>query len=209
MDFARLESRFQQFFRNDGIADEDYEEQKQPFLDAMLQLNRLLLQGICPAEKNSIRSAQEISVLETDPRHRSLQQIHYFIKLLNFEKAIWSRCFRFVNFDLYNTLTREERWKEPKSIEKVVRRQHITSYADSVLNHLKESEHVIYQKIKGYQKLNNIYMELCTKIRQLKQVAGNMHDEKFCASHYHFIRPLLNEGYHETLWNVSRRLDDI
>jgi len=209
MDFTDLDRRFRQFFQNDGIADEDYEEQKQPFIEAMLELNRLLLQGIRPVEKNSIRSAQEISVVETDPRHRSLQQIHCFIKLLNFEKAIWSRCFRFVNFDLYNSLTREERWKEPKSNDKVVRRQHITSYADSVLNYMKESEHTIFQKIKGYQKLNNVYNELCTKIKQLEIVAKNIHGEKFCASHYHFIRPLMNKGYHETLWNVSRRLDDL
>ena len=183
----------QHFFENDGISDEDYMKQKPKMIQAIKHLHVMLLEGLTPEQMNAVRCSQEIAVSETQPEKRSLQQFHFFIKDLRLEKSVWSNSFRFINFPLQNTVPRDDRWTEPKKKIKIKKRQLITSYADSLLFLLHDKEHIILPKLQEIEKLEKEEAALELKIKQFKYVIDNIHDEAFCAKHYHFIRPWMSK----------------
>mgnify|MGYP001192214520 CR=1 FL=1 len=193
MKFKELLHEFQRFFENDGIADDSYEEQKPKMTQAIKHLHAMLLQGLTPEQNNAIRCSQEIAVSEDQPEKRCLQQLHFFIKDLRLEKTVWSNLFRFINFPLQNTVPRDQRWTEPKQKLKIKKRQLITSYADSLLFLLDDKEHIILPKLQDIERIERKEAALELKIKQFKYVIENMHDEAFCAKHYHFIRPWMSK----------------
>ena len=189
MNFYEVLQVFQQFFKTNGIPDESYDARKKTMIQAIQSLHGFLLQGTSPADRNEIRCAQEVSVLEDQPEERALQQLHFFIKELRLEKSVWSSVFRFINFPLQNTVPRHLRWTEPREQLKIKKRKLITSYADSLLYLLEEKEHIILQKIKAIEEIEKQQDEKKLQINQLKYVIEHIHEEHFCAKHYHFIRP--------------------
>ena len=120
MKFEEVLSVFETFFKDDGIPDESFTNDKNKMMQAVRVLHALLLQGLSPAERNEIRCLQEINVPEDCPERRSLQQLHFFLKELRLEKAVWSNVFRFINFPLQSILVLVSIWKtkfvSPKNI---------------------------------------------------------------------------------------------
>lgn len=189
MNFNDVLSAFQDFFNTNGIPDEHYDVKEEGMMKAVQCLHAMLLKGTTPAQRNDIRCAQELKVLETCPEERSLQQLHYFIKELRLEKSVWTNVFRFINFPLQTTVPRHLRWAPPKDKLKIKKRKLITSYADSLLFLLEEKEHIILPKIKAIEELENRQEKKRLENKELKYVIQNIHKEEFCAKHYHFIRP--------------------
>ncbi len=206
MKFEEVLSVFETFFKDDGIPDESFTNDKNKMMQAVRVLHALLLQGLSPAERNEIRCLQEINVPEDCPERRSLQQLHFFLKELRLEKAVWSNVFRFINFPLQSTVPRHLRWMEPKEQVKVKKKQLITSYADSLLFLLQEKEHIILPKIKQIEDLNKKQLELKLQIKQFEYAVKHMHEEQFCAKHYHFIRPWMTR---QQVHRDSVKLDSI
>lgn len=206
MKFQEVLSVFKTFFKNDGISDDSYEKKKKTMMRAVQVLHALLLQGLSPADRNEIRCVQEINVPEDCPARRSLQQLHFFLKELRLEKAVWSNVFRFINFPLQSSIPRHLRWMEPKEQLKVKKQQRITSYADSLLFLLQEKEHLILPKIKEIEEVNKKQLELSLQIKQFEYVVKHIHEEHFCAKHYHFIRPWMTRQH---VHRDSVKLDSI
>ena len=206
MKFEKVLSSLKTFFKNDGIVDHVYEMEKPRMMQVVQSLHALLLQGLSPAERNEIRCAQEIRVPEDCPARRSLQQLHFFIKELRLEKAVWSNVFRFINFPLQSTVPRYLRWMEPKELTKVKKKQLITSYADSLLYLLREKEHLILPKIEQIEVITKKQQELRLQIKQFEYVIEHMHKEYFCAKHYHFIRPWMTR---QQVTRDSIKLDSV
>ena len=187
MNFNEVLHAFQNFFNTNGIPDEHYDAEKEVIIKAVQCLHAMLLKGTTPAQRNDIRCAQELKVIETCPEERSLQQLHFFIKELRLEKSVWN-VFRFINFPLQNTVPRHLRWTPPKDQLKIKKRKLITSYADSLLYLLEDKEHIILPKINAIEEIENKQDEKRLQNKQLKYVIDNIHKEEFCAKHYHFIR---------------------
>ena len=206
MKFEEVLSVFKTFFENDGIPDESFANEKKTMIQAMQVLHMLLLKGLSPADRNEIRCLQEINVAEDCPEKRCLQQLHFFLKELRLEKSVWSNVFRFINFPLQSTVPRPLRWIEPREQLKVKKKQLITSYADSLLYLLQEKEHVILPKIKEIEDVNKQQLEISLQIKQFQYVVKHMHEEHFCAKHYHFIRPWMTR---QQVRRDSVKLDSI
>ena len=194
MDFKNVLFHIESFFKSNGFSDTEYYNKKNVFLNVLKNLNVLILKGLKPGELNEILCAQEISVWEENPKHRCLQQLHFFVKFLKFEKAIWARTFNFINFPLNATLKRVDKWTEPKK-SKILKQQHISAYADSLLFSLKERDHVILSKLSSINAINEAEKKYNVLLRQLHHVTKYIHKEEFVAKHYHFIRPLRSKLY--------------
>lgn len=206
MKFKEVLSVFKTFFENNGIPDESYAKDKNTIIRAVKVLHTLLLKGLSPADRNEIRCLQEINVSEDCPEKRCLQQLHFFLKELRLEKSVWSNVFRFINFPLQSTVPRPLRWMEPREQLKVKKKQLITSYADSLLFLLQEKEHVILPKMKEIEEVNKKQLEIRLQIKQFEYVVKQMHEEHFCAKHYHFIRPWMTR---QQVHRDSVKLDSI
>ena len=191
--FSEICDVLKYFFDNDGLSDEIYEEKKNVVMGALKHLNTYLIRGILDDEKKQIICIQKNGKVADDIISRSLQQLHYFIKKLKFEKSMWSKPFYFINFILYGSIQRIKRWLPPKKKYKVIKTQHISAYADSLLFSFEETEHIIMEKLESIEKINNIEKEFKQKIKEYEYVIKNIHKEDFCAKHYHYIRLLMNK----------------
>jgi hypothetical protein len=180
----------------------------------------LLLQGMTAKEKIALVNAQRISfsklvtevpkgdirkyfctLQEYKPEnsiYRCIQQMHYFIILLKFEKAVWSKSWEFIDFDLHRFIERNDRWAEPKPKFEIKKTAQISSYADSLLYSLRSREHLIFNKLQSIcaleKKRDAVYLE----IKRCEYIINNIHKESFCANHYHYIRSLSSKTLLET-----------
>lgn len=191
--FSEICSVFKFFFDNNGLSDDIYEDKKNDIMNALKHLNVCLIRGILDEEKKQIIRIQKDGKVANDIVSRGLQQMHYFIKKLKFEKSMWSKPFYFINFILYGSIQRSKRWLPPKKKYKVIKTQHISAYADSLLFSFEETEHIIMEKLESIEKINKIENEFKQKIKEYEYVIKNMHKEDFCAKHYHYIRLLMNK----------------
>ena len=225
MNFDEVLSEWKLFFEFDGLYDHEYHEKKESFFKTLQHINMLLLQGMTAKEKIALVNAQRISFSKLVPNikkgdirnffctlqayrpdnaiYRCIQQIHYFIILLKFEKAIWSKTWEFIDFDLHRVIERSDRWTEPKPKFEIKKSAQISSYADSLLYSLRSREHLIFNKLESIcaleKKRDAIYLE----IKRCEYIIRNIHLESFCASHYHYIRSLRSKIL------LEKRLSDL
>lgn len=216
MNFEQLLYEWTLFFQGNGFQDSEYHEKRDTFFVVLRYINALMLQGINAKEKIALEKAQRNSLVSRrrkklpqtdirsyftllrkdnpvgDPGCISLQQLHYFIVVLKFEKAIWSKAWSFINFERNNSIERSVRWTEPKPNFTIKKTTQIAAYADSLLFSFRSRDHLIIDKLKDVNEIDEKNNVISTEIKRYKHIVENIHKESFCANHYHFIRCLMN-----------------
>mgnify|MGYP000399346976 CR=1 FL=1 len=225
MNFSEALKEWKLFFEFDGFYDHEYHEKKDYFFKTLNYINMLMLKGMTSKEKIALVDARRLcfnkmqvdvpkhdirryfitlqKYKSSDSKYRCMQQLHYFIILLKFEKAIWSKTWEFIDFDLNRLIERNERWTEPKPNYSIKKTAQISSYADSLLYLLRSREHLVLNKIEKIGALNNQQDSIDMEIKRCNHIIENIHKESFCANHYHYIRSLRSKKM------LQKRLDTL